>query len=128
MTSSANFKRADRVGDLIKSEISGILLKDVRDPRLRHITITGVKMSDDLRSAKIFFVPLGGDATGSDETIEGLRRASGFFRKELGRKLRLRYVPEITFMYDKSFEYGDRIDRLLAGIQVQENEDDKQDS
>ena len=124
MTNSTNFKRADRVGDLIKTELSGILLKDVRDPRIKHVTITHVKMSDDLRLARIFFVPLGQE-TSSDEIMEGLKRASNFLRRELAKKLQLRYVPEITFMYDKSFEYGDRIDRLLAEIQIQERKDDK---
>lgn len=124
MTSFTSFKRSDRVGDLIKSELSGILLKDVRDPRIKDITITGVKMSDDLRSAKIFFVPLGKE-TCSSEITEGLKRASTFLRRELGKKLQLRYVPDITFMYDSSFEHGDRIDRLLAEIQRQKMTDDK---
>ncbi|MBN2516629.1 MAG: 30S ribosome-binding factor RbfA [Deltaproteobacteria bacterium] len=125
MTSFTSFKRSDRVGDLIKSEISGILLKDVRDPRIKNITITGVKMSDDLRSAKIFFVPLGKETCNS-ETIEGLKSASKFLRRELGKKLQLRYVPDINFIYDSSFEHGDRIDRLLAEIQRQKTTDDKQ--
>ena len=126
MINSTSFKRADRVGDLIKTELSGILLKDVRDTRIKHVTITHVKMSDDLRLARIFFVPLGQE-TCSNEIMEGLKRASNFLRRALAKKLQLRYVPEINFMYDKSFEYGDRIDRLLAGIQIQEREDDKQD-
>ncbi|OPX37300.1 MAG: ribosome-binding factor A [Desulfobacteraceae bacterium 4484_190.3] len=117
MTSITNFKRVNRVGDLIKAEISDILLKDVRDLRIKHMTITDVKMSDDLRLARIFFVPLG-EVTCSDEIMEGLRNASKFFRRELGKRLRLRYIPEITFIYDKSFEYGDRIDRLLAEIEA----------
>jgi ribosome-binding factor A len=124
MTNFTSFKRSDRVGDLIKSELSGILLKDVRDPRIKNITITGVKMSDDLRSAKIFFVPLGKETCNS-ETIEGLKSASKFLRRELGKKLQLRYVPDINFIYDSSFEHGDRIDRLLAEIQRQKTTDDK---
>ncbi len=120
MPSITNFKRVNRVGDLIKTEISDILLKDVRDLRIRHVTITDVKMTDDLRLARIFFVPLG-EVTCSDEIMEGLRNASKFFRRELGKRLRLRYVPGITFIYDKSFEYGDRIDRLLAKIEGKEN-------
>lgn len=110
-----NFKRADRVADLIKAEISDILLKRVRDPRIEHVTITGVKMTDDLRSAKVFFVQMGHD-TCSKETLTGIQKATGFLRKELGIKLQLRYVPDITFVYDKSFEYGSRIDRLLEEI------------
>jgi ribosome-binding factor A len=127
MASSTSFKRADRVGDLIKSEISNILLREVRDPRIRNITITDVKMSSDLRSAKLFFVPLGEEGC-SDEIIEGLQRASNFLRRELAKKLKLRYVPSITFIYDGSFEYGDRIDRLLAEIQKRKTGDDRQDN
>jgi len=127
MMDSAGYKRADRVSDLIKTEMSSILLREIRDPRIRNITVTAVKMSDDLRSAKVFFVPLGQE-TCSDEILEGLRKASRFLRRELGKKLRLRYVPEITFVYDTSFEYGDRIDRLLKDIQRQHTADDEPDS
>jgi ribosome-binding factor A len=127
MMDSTGFKRADRVSDLIKTEMSTILLREIRDPRIRNITITGVKMSDDLRSAKVFFVPLGQE-TCSDEILEGLRKASRFLRRELGKKLRLRFVPELKFVYDKSFEYGDRIDRLLKDIQGQHTTDDRQDN
>ena len=127
MTSSSSYKRADRVGDLIRMEISDILLRDVRDPRVRNITITGVKMSNDLRMARIFFVPLGGE-TCSEDIAEGLKSASKFLRRELANKVQLRYVPEIIFAYDGSFEYGDRIDRLLESIQTEEASDDQEDS
>jgi len=110
-----SFKRSDRVADLIRAEISDILLKQVRDPRTRNVTVTGVKMTDDLRLAKIFFVPMGEDISGGDAQ-EGLERAASFLRRELGKRLQLRYVPELKFIFDKSFEYGDRIERLLACI------------
>jgi ribosome-binding factor A len=127
MTSSSNYKRSDRVGDLIRTEISHILLRDVQDPRIRNLTITGVKMSTDLKMARIYFVPLGDDA-GSDDVAEGLKRASKFLRRELAKKVRLRYVPEIIFTYDSSFEYGDRIDRLLASLHKEKEPDDQADS
>lgn len=111
-----SFKRADRVADLIKAEISDILLKQVRDPRIRHVTITDVKLSDDLRQAKIYFVPMGSDAA-SNETKNGLVRATGFLKRELGKRLQLRYVPDMNFIFDRSFEYGDRIERLLSEIE-----------
>jgi ribosome-binding factor A len=108
-------KRADRVADLVLAEVSDILLKQIRDPQAKRVTITGVKMTDDLRSANIFFVPIGNDES-RDEAKDGLQRASGFLRRELGKRLQLRYVPKINFVFDKSFEYGDRIDRLLLKI------------
>ncbi len=110
-----SFKRADKVADLIRAEISEILLKQINDPQVKGITVTDVKLTDDLRHAKIFFVRTGENSCG-EETIKGLHRAVGFLRRELGKKLQLRYVPEIQFIFDESFEYGDRIDRLLAEI------------
>ncbi|MBW2631125.1 MAG: 30S ribosome-binding factor RbfA [Deltaproteobacteria bacterium] len=110
-----SFKRADKVADLIKAEISDILLRQINDPQVREITVTGVKVTDDLRQAKVFFVRMGENVC-SEETIKGLHRAAGFMRRELGKKLRLRHVPEIKFIFDESFEYGDRINRLLAEL------------
>jgi ribosome-binding factor A len=113
------FKRADRVADLIKMEISNILLKQVRDPRIGLVTITGVKVTDDLRTARVFFVELGKDQCG-EEVKAGLGKATGFLRRELGRRLQLRSVPELLFAYDPSFAYGDRIERLISEIHREE--------
>jgi len=110
-----NFKRANRVAELIKMEISDLLLKRVRDPRIGPITITGVKLTDDLRLARVFFVEMGKD-TCSDEVRAGLQKATGFLKRELGKRLQLRYIPEIVFVYDESFAYGSRIEKLLTEI------------
>jgi len=122
-----SFKRSDRVADLIKAEISDILLKQVGDPRTRNVTVTGVKVTDDLRLSKVFFVSMGEDVS-SDDAQEGLERASGFLRRELGKRLQLRYVPELKFIFDESFEYGDRIERLLADIHKRKTSDVGQNS
>jgi ribosome-binding factor A len=114
-----SFKRADRVADLIKMEISDLLLKQVRDPRIGSVTITGVKVTDDLRAARVFFVELGKDQCG-EEVRAGLARATGFLRRELGGRLRLRCVPELVFSYDPSFAYGNRIEKLLSEIHREE--------
>jgi len=115
----SRFKRADRVADLIQIEISDILLRQVRDPRIGAVTITGAKVSDDLRTARIFFVELGKDQC-STEVKTGLERATGFLRRELGRRLQLRCVPELLFSYDPSFAYGNRIERLISEIHREE--------
>lgn len=115
----SNFKRADRVADLIKVEVADLLLKQVRDPRIGSVTVTGVKVTDDLRTARVFFVEMGKD-TCSPEVLKGLGKATGFLRRELGRRLRLRHVPEILFTYDPSFAYGSRIDTLLMEIHREE--------
>ena len=115
----SSFKRADRVADLIKMEISDLLLKQVRDPRIGLVTITGVKVTDDLRTARVFFVELGKDQC-SGEVQAGLGKAAGFLRRELGRRLQLRVVPELIFAYDPSFAYGNRIERLISEIHREE--------
>jgi len=117
------FKRADRVADLIRCEISDILLKQIRDPRIRAVTITGVKVTDDLRLAKIYFVELAQDTIHA-ETLTGLEKATGFLKRELGKRLQLRVVPDLIFREDASFAYGNRIERLLAEIKQEETEDD----
>ena len=113
--STTNFKRADRVADLIRAEISDIFLRRIRDPRIGALTITGVEVAEDLRTAKIFFVEMGKDMF-DPETQKGLEQARSFIKRELGKRLQLRYVPEIFFIPDESFAYGSRIDRLLAEI------------
>ena len=115
----SRFKRADRVAALIQMEISDILLRQVRDPRIGAVTITGAKVSDDLRTARIFFVELGKDQC-SEEVKTGLASATGFLRRELGRRLQLRCVPELLFSYDPSFAYGNRIERLISEIHREE--------
>jgi len=115
----SSFKRADRVADLLKIEIADLLLKQVRDPRIGSVTITGVKVTDDLRTAKVFFVEMGKDECSADLQA-GLLKATGFLRRELGRRLQLRRVPEIIFAYDPSFAYGNRIDTLLKEIREKE--------
>jgi ribosome-binding factor A len=118
--STTNFKRADRVADLIRVEISDIFLRRIRDPRIGALTITGVEVAEDLRTAKIFFVEMGKDIF-DPETQKGLERARSFLKRELGKRLQLRYVPEIFFMPDESFAYGSRIDKLLTEIGGGEN-------
>lgn len=116
-----SFKRADRVADLIMAEMADIILKQVKDPRIHAVTITAVKVTDDLRNAKIYFVEMGKDEC-SPEIKTGLTKATGFIRRELGKRLQLRVVPEIMFVHDQSFGYGSRIDKLLADIARQEKE------
>jgi ribosome-binding factor A len=121
-----NFKRADRVAELIRADMSEIIMKEVKDPRLHSVTITSVKITDDLRNAKIYFVEMGKDEY-SPEIKAGLTKASGFIRRELGKRLQLRCVPELAFVHDESFGYGNRIEKLLAQIAQQENKEDKND-
>jgi ribosome-binding factor A len=117
-----DFKRADRVADLIKQEISDILRRQAGDPRIANITVTDVKLTDDLRSARIYFVELGKDRLSAD-VEKGLSKAKGFLKRELGKRLQLRYIPELAFFYDPSFEYGSRIEKLLKEVRKDETDD-----
>ncbi len=101
------------------AEMSDILRKEVKDPRLHAVTITAVKVSDDLRNAKIYYVEMGKDDL-NEEIQAALAKALGFVRRELGHRLQLRFVPEIMFVHDKSFGYGNRIEKLLAEIAEQD--------
>jgi ribosome-binding factor A len=121
------FKRAQRVADLIRMEVSEILRRQIRDPRIGMVTITDVRVTDDLRLARIFFVEMGKDTVAAG-TWEGLESASGFLKRELGRRLQLRYVPEIVFKHDPSFAYGSRIEGLLREINQEKGQNDAEDS
>lgn len=109
-----DFKRADRVGDLIRNELADILLRKTKDPRVGagFVTITDVKVSDDLRHARVL-VSIYGDEDARRETLKGLRSASHFMRSELGKRLKMRNTPELAFHIDESIERGaDMLDKL----------------
>lgn len=116
------FSRADRVGSLILKHLSILLRKDIHDPRLDMTTITGVKMSPDLKLAKIYFCVTGGENR-VKEAQEGFKSALGFIRRALAPELGLRYMPELAFFYDQSLDYGERIDRLLGSLNISHGED-----
>ena len=113
------FKRAQRVGDLIKREISQMLIRGIKDPRIGLVTITRVSLTDDLRLAKVYFSVIGGEDD-RQRNLEGLNSARGFIRREVGRRIHLRHVPEIVFNYDPSLDYADHIDRLMRELDQEE--------
>ena len=106
------FSRADRVGGLIQKVLSTILNKNIRDPRLKMATITSVKVSRDLKQARIYFTTSGGIQK-KGGTIEGFNSAHGFIKRTLAHELELKYMPHLKFFYDESIEYGARIDELI---------------
>jgi ribosome-binding factor A len=108
------YKRADRVAALLKEEVSRILLREIKDPELRFVTITKVKLSDDLRHAKLYFSVL--PNIDKQRVQKGLDRANRFIRGEIGHRLDLRYVPTLQFFYDDSADYAEHIDSLLKKI------------
>ncbi len=116
------FNRADRVAGLIQKALSQMLKKDIKDPRLGAIVITGVKMTRDLKLARIYYTAMGGSS--QKEKVEaGLLRAGGFVKRSLAGRLGLRYMPELKFFYDESIDYGDRIEKLLKSIALNDGPD-----
>ena len=117
-----SYKRADRVSDLLKKEISGLLLREVKDPHIGFITITDVEVSKDLQVAKVYYTILG-DEKQLRESAQALNRVSRFIKRQLGKRLRMRYIPDIIFKYDHSLEYGNRIDDILSHLENSEKTD-----
>jgi ribosome-binding factor A len=114
-------KRSEKVGDLIRKEISQILLEELKDPRIGFVTVTKVALSDDLRIAKVYYSVFGGEQD-KEASYEGLESARGYIKRELGKRVRLKYMPEITFMFDDSLEYGEHIEGLLRDVKLTEVE------
>ncbi|MBE3571643.1 MAG: 30S ribosome-binding factor RbfA [Moorella humiferrea] len=113
--------RVERVAEQMKKEIAQILRDELKDPRLEAglVTVTGVELSSDLRYAKVY-VSIYGDENQKKEVMEWLARATGYVRREIGQRLKLRYTPEIAFKFDNSIEHGDLINRLLMRVKAEE--------
>ncbi|MEW6458593.1 MAG: 30S ribosome-binding factor RbfA [Bacillota bacterium] len=106
--------RPERLAEVIKKEISD-LLRQMKDPRLGFVTVTAVEVSSDLRYAKVFVSVLGSNED-QDASLKVLRGAQGFIRTELGKRIRLRYTPEVSFVHDPSIEEGTRIIQIIRDI------------
>lgn len=111
---------------MIRQVIGEMLLRELNDPRLESVTITDVEVSDDLKKATVFFSAMGSQAQ-EEASLHGLQSASGYIKKKLGRELRLRYVPDLFFKVDHSFDYGSRIDRLIRTIKEEQEENPPED-
>lgn len=115
--------RVRRVAGQIKKDVSQIIGAQIKDPRIAGITsVTEVQLSKDLRYASIYISIYGSD-TDKEETLQTLSRAAGFIRSEIGRRIRLRYIPEINFFLDNSIEYGAHIDSVIESLKKEENSD-----
>lgn len=108
-------RRSDRVGDLIRAELSDLLLREVKDPRVKLASITEVDVTSDLRRA-VVKVSVLGEEEHRLETVEALRHARGFLRTELAHRLRLRVTPELNFELDRGAEHSQRISELLESL------------
>lgn len=104
--------RVSRVAEQIKKELNDILRTEFKDPRVGFLTITGVDVTGDLSQARVYLSVMG-DEQQKEDTFKALERGKGFLRSELGKRIRLRMVPELLFELDTSIEYGSRIERLI---------------
>ncbi|MGD8986295.1 MAG: 30S ribosome-binding factor RbfA [Desulfobacteraceae bacterium] len=115
-------KRAVRVGDQLLREIADLLVKKVKDPRIKGATLTGVRLSDDLRHAKVYYSVMG-NGEDFERAQAGLDSAKGFIKKEIGHRMDLKYMPDITFKHDPSLAKGDHMEKLFEKLKVEDSGD-----
>lgn len=111
--------RQERINEMLKIEVSDIIRRELKDPRLGFITITGAEVSKDLRHAKIF-ISVMGDENQKQETLSVLQKASGFIRSEFGKRATMKMIPDISFRMDSGVEHGARIFELLQQVKSDE--------
>ncbi|MGE7621788.1 30S ribosome-binding factor RbfA [Viridibacillus sp. NPDC096237] len=112
--------RANRVAEQMKKELGDIIVRKLKDPRVGFVTVTDVEVTGDLQQATIYITCLGTERE-RQATLKGLEKAKGFIRSEIGQRIRLRITPELSFEFDSSAEYGNKIDTLLR--QLHESKD-----
>jgi ribosome-binding factor A len=117
----------ERVGQEIRDEIATMIGRELKDPRIGFVTVTRVAITPDLRFARVYVSVLG-DKAQQEKSLAGLKQASGFVKREIGRRLRMRLTPEIQFLYDKGVDATDRVARLLDDVKAdlvpRDDEDD----
>ena len=115
-------RRIERLNEQVKREVSEILRYEVRDPRVGVITVTEARVAPDLSIARVYVRPMG-DETEQEEALAGLEAAAPFVRRELGKRLKTRTVPELRFEADRALEYGMHIEKLLGDIKKTDSPD-----
>jgi ribosome-binding factor A len=111
---SAKSQRIARIEGEMQRVLSTLVSREVRDPRVGNVTLTSVTIAPDMSTARIYFVPFGGKHS-PEQVGEGLTRAAGFLRGEVGRALQLRHAPKLEFVYDEQIEHADKLTRLIDG-------------
>ena len=112
--------KIERLNNQFQEVISEILYKEVKNPDLKFVTITGCEITNDLSFCKVYFTVLGKD---KDETLKELKSAAGFIRGEISKRVEIRHTPELRFVFDESIEYGEKIEKIINEI----NKDEKRD-
>lgn len=117
--------KQDRMAERIRGILSTLLLREVSDPRLQGVTITEVRLDSELMFADVYVNALGDEARQA-EVLDGLRRANGFLRRETGKRVRLRNTPELHFHWDKTLDYGERINQMIDSLVIPPESDDRE--
>ncbi len=117
--------RVEKVQELMKQEVSQIILRELKDPRIGFVTVTSVECTGDLREAKIYVSLMGSEKQVKD-CLAGLTSSLGYIRREIGKRIRLRFTPEISLAIDKSLDYSAHIQELLLKIKAEEATKDTQ--
>jgi len=120
------YARTQRVAQLLREEISRLLQREVKDARIGVVTVTDVRVTNDLKYADVF-VYITGDEERRVESLEGLKSAAGFMRTRLGRDLRIRRTPELRFILDRTQDHAARIHQLLSEVGPIEEPDEGED-
>ncbi|WP_222862832.1 30S ribosome-binding factor RbfA [Geothermobacter ehrlichii] len=120
------YHRSQRVAEVLHQEISRMVQFELKDPRLGFVTITGIDVTTDVQFARVYFTVVG-DEDARRDSAAALERAVGFIRRQLGKRLHMRTVPELSFRYDHSLERGNRIEELLRSLR-EEGADGSEDS
>ncbi|NIP58320.1 MAG: 30S ribosome-binding factor RbfA [Gemmatimonadetes bacterium] len=117
-------RRLEKVNEQLKREVSRILRREVHDPRVGLVTVTGVEVSGDLSVAQVYVRPASGEDSGWESMMEGLEAAASFVRRALGEDLHLRRIPELRFQEDHTLEEAMRIERILDEVLPEDEEGD----
>ncbi len=107
--------RTNRVAEQIKKELGIVIQREMKDPRIGFITVTGVEVTNDLSQAKIYISVLGQEEQ-KQESLKALEKAQGFLRSEIGSRIQMRHVPELVFKLDHSIEYGNKIESIISKL------------
>lgn len=119
--------RPERVAEQIRKEIAQLMMHGIKDPRVAPVVITDVSVSRDLGVAKVFFT-VNDEASERKDAEKGLKSVAPYVRRQLGQLIRMRFIPEIRFVYDASVSYGRKIDDLLRQVQDEVSDDRNDDS
>ncbi|MCX7913395.1 MAG: 30S ribosome-binding factor RbfA [Thermodesulfovibrionales bacterium] len=116
------YKRTERLNILLREEIADLIMKKIKDPRLGFVTVTDVELTKDLRTAKVFISIM--NKNDYDLSLEILNSSKGLLRSEISKRIKIKYIPSIEFLIDRSAEHGGRIDEILRGLRESRQKDD----